>query len=182
MQDIPTTTRQNDQAPRPINESDIDKLVSKIKETDRQLWLTVQLEYYCFLRPGLEIRFARIKWFDLARGVINVPKDLIKTRRDKVVIIPNQFREYLLTDWKLHLFPSDYYLIGQNGFQDRYHLAATISETGLILSATVCNFLKNISCTAGNIPAMPGRLMPIFPFISGKCRMGILLCGAQRSI
>lgn len=67
MIELPDTTRENDQAPRPINEGDIDRLITSIIEKDRQLWLTVQLEYYCFLRPGLEIRFAKIKWFDLAR-------------------------------------------------------------------------------------------------------------------
>jgi len=115
MQDLPDTTRENDQAPRPIHEDDINLLVQKIKETDKQLWLTVQLEYYCFLRPGLEIRLARISWFDLSRGIINIPKQLVKTRQDKVVIIPKQFREHLKNEWKLHLLPKDYYLIGQNG-------------------------------------------------------------------
>lgn len=115
MQNIPTTSRKNDQAPRPINEADIDKLVKKISETDRQLWLTVQLEYYCFLRPGLEIRLARIKWFDLARGIISVPANVVKTDEPKMVIIPQTFRDELVNDWKLHLFPPDYYLIGKNG-------------------------------------------------------------------
>lgn len=115
MQDIPTTSRKNDQAPRPIHEADIDKLIKKISETDRQLWLTVQLEYYCLLRPGLEIRFARVKWFDLARGVINVPAEVVKTSESKVVIIPEVFRKELMEDWKLHLFPPDYFIIGKNG-------------------------------------------------------------------
>ena len=115
MQDLPDTTRENDQAPRPINESDINMLIQKISETDRQLLLTVQLEYYCFLRPGQEIRMARIAWFDLARGIIRIPKDKVKTRQEKIVIIPSQFRKYLMEEWKLHLYPSDYYLIGQNG-------------------------------------------------------------------
>ncbi len=115
MQDIPTTTRRNDQAPRPINEADIDRLVSEIKDNDRQLWLAVQLEYYCFLRPGLEMRMAQVHWFDLARGIISVPKELIKTRNNKVVIIPKQMRKHLMEEWKLHLYPSSYYVIGQNG-------------------------------------------------------------------
>jgi integrase len=111
---IPKTTRENDTAPRPVNEMDIDKLVDEIKK-DRQLWLAVQLEYYCFLRPGLEIRMSRVKWFDLARGRIIVPRDLIKSKVDKVVIIPAQLREHLLVDWKLHLFPPDYFVFGSNG-------------------------------------------------------------------
>jgi integrase len=115
MQDIPTTSRKNDNAPRPINEADINKLVLAIKEKDRQLWLTIQLEYYCFLRPGLEIRLSKVGWFDLARGVINIPGEVVKTYENKIVIIPKQFREHLLNEWKLHLLPGDYYLIGKNG-------------------------------------------------------------------
>ena len=115
VQDLPKTTRRNDQAPRIINEADIDRLVSEIKKTDPQLFLTVQLEYYCFLRPGLEIRFARVKWFDLARGVICVPSEVVKTENAKTVIIPDQFRDDLLNKWKIHLFPPDYFVIGQNG-------------------------------------------------------------------
>lgn len=124
MVDLPTTKKRNDQAPRPIHEADINKLVQKIKENDRQLWLTVQLEYYCFLRPGQEIRLARIHWFDLARGIINIPGELVKTREDKIVIIPDQFREYLINEWKLNLFPGDYYLIGKNGMPGPEHLGS----------------------------------------------------------
>jgi integrase len=115
MKDLPDTTRENDQAPRPINEADIDKLAEVIREKDRQLWLTIQLEYYCFLRPGLEIRFSKIKWFDLARGVISIPKEVVKTNENKIVIIPDEFRDDLLNEWRLHLYPSDYYVIGKNG-------------------------------------------------------------------
>lgn len=122
---LPETTRHNDKAPRPINEGDIDKLVNEIKACDRQLWLLAQLEYYCFLRPGIEIRFARVGWFDFSRGVINVPKEFIKTRDNKTVIIPNQFREYLFNEWKLQLlFPSDYFVIGKNGIPGREHLGS----------------------------------------------------------
>ena len=122
--DLPETTRENDKAPRPINEADIEKLITEIRETDRQLWLTVQMEYYCMLRPGLEIRFSRVGWFDLARGVINVPKEFIKTSDNKTVIIPKQLREYLLNELHLHLYPSDYYVIGQNGMPGLKHLGS----------------------------------------------------------
>lgn len=115
MENLPDTTRENDQAPRPINEADIDLLINEIQKTDRQLWLTIQLEYYCFLRPGLEIRFARVKWFDLARGIISIPKEMVKTKENKIVIIPDEFREYLMNEWRLHLYPPDYFIIGKNG-------------------------------------------------------------------
>jgi integrase len=112
--DLPDTRRKNDQAPRPIHEGDIDRLVAEIKK-DRQLYLTIQLEYYCFLRPGLEIRLARVGWFDLATSRIYIPENVVKTEKKKVVIIPNQLREYLVKEWKLSNYPADYFLIGQNG-------------------------------------------------------------------
>jgi integrase len=112
--DLPDTRRKNDQAPRPIHEGDIDRLVNEIKE-DRQLYLTIQLEYYCFLRPGAEIRLARVGWFDLAASRVYIPAEVVKTDQEKVVIIPRQFRDYLMKEWKLHNYPHDYYLIGQNG-------------------------------------------------------------------
>lgn len=113
--DLPTTKRINDQTARPINQNDVARITDAISETDPQLWLAVQLEYYCFLRPGLEIRLARIGWFDLARGVINVPVEVVKTNRKKTVIIPDNFRDKLLNKYKIHLYPPDYYLIGVNG-------------------------------------------------------------------
>ena len=112
--DLPDTRRVNDTAPRPIHSGDIDKLMFEIKK-DRQLYLTVQLEYYCFLRPGLEIRLARVGWFDLAASRIYVPAEVVKTKEDKIVIIPDVFRELLLNEWKLSRYPADYFLIGQNG-------------------------------------------------------------------
>lgn len=114
MFDLPETKRRNDQAPRPIHEDDINILIEEIKN-DRQLYLTIQLEYYCFLRPGLEIRLARIGWFDLAASRIYVPADVVKTKEEKIVIIPRVFRDYLMKEWKLNMYPAKYYLIGQNG-------------------------------------------------------------------
>jgi len=115
IEDLPENKRRNDQAPRPVHEADIDRFVTDIQASDPQLWLTIQLEYYCFLRPGLEIRLARVGWFDLARGVISIPGDVVKTDNAKTVIIPDVFREYLLNTWRLHLYPAHYYLIGPNG-------------------------------------------------------------------
>jgi hypothetical protein len=44
-----------------------------------------------------------------------VPGEVVKTDEPKTVIIPKQFREYLLNEWKLHLYPANYYVVGPNG-------------------------------------------------------------------
>ena len=170
MQDLPDTTRENDQAPRPINEADIDLLVEAIRKNDRQLWLTVQLEYYCFMRPGLEIRLSRISWFDIARGVINVPKEVIKTRSDKVLIIPKQFRESLMNEWKLHLFPADYYLIGQNGMPGLKPLGENNLRNRFNIIRDSLNYHANTNYILLNILVMQEQPTPGFRCMSDSAK------------
>lgn len=40
------------------------------------------------------------------------------------MIIPKQFREFILKEWTLQLYPPDYYLIGQNGVPGLLHLGS----------------------------------------------------------
>lgn len=111
---LPMNTRVNDQTPRPIKDNDI-KLFKDELMKDNQLWLAIQLEYYCFLRPGKEIRFLKIKYIDFARGMITIPKTISKTKRDKIIIIPDFFLNIIRNKYKLHQEPKEFYVIGKGG-------------------------------------------------------------------
>ena len=117
---LPQNTRINDQTPRPINNADIEAFKVELKK-DEQLWLAVQLEYYCFLRPGKEVRLLKIKWIDFSRGFITVPKSISKTKTDKILIIPNDFMVELRR-MGLHLVNKDFYVIGSEGKPGPDHL------------------------------------------------------------
>lgn len=61
-----------DMAPRPVAEWDIEIFREAITKNDPQLWMAIEFETYCFLRPGKELRLLKIGDIDFARGLINV--------------------------------------------------------------------------------------------------------------
>lgn len=93
------------------------KEVSKyelIKE-DPQLWLAICFEYYCFLRPGKELRFLKIRDIDFSRGVIDVEAIRAKTNLERFPTIPTIFLNELRMKWKLNQYPGNYYVLGKGG-------------------------------------------------------------------
>lgn len=117
---IPKNSRINDMTPRPINDADIEAFKTEIRK-DQQLYLAIQFEYYCFLRPGKEIRLLQLKWIDFTRGLVTVPKSISKTKTDKILIIPNSFL-LELRELGLHNLDKSYYLIGKNGVPGPEHI------------------------------------------------------------
>ena len=87
---IPKCSRINDQAPRPIMRADVEDFKKEIIK-DPELYLAIQLEYYCALRPGHEIREMRLKEIDLVSGIIHVDASRAKNRTARIVTIPRQF-------------------------------------------------------------------------------------------
>lgn len=120
--DLPNTKRINDQTPQPIQEFDIEPFRDAIKIHDPQLWLAISFEYYCFLRPGKEVRLLRIGDIDFGRGMIRVSATNSKTTARQVPI-PIQFLKSLREDYQLHAYPRSYYVIGKQGTPGTVHLS-----------------------------------------------------------
>jgi len=113
--DIPVCKRINDRSPRPIAEFDIQNLKEAIKKEDPQLWLAISFEYYCFLRPGKELRLLRIGEIDFIRGVIDVEQLRAKTNLERFPTIPLVFLKELREVYQLHEYPRDYFVFGKHG-------------------------------------------------------------------
>ncbi|WP_299576717.1 site-specific integrase [uncultured Sunxiuqinia sp.] len=113
--DIPVCKRINDQSPRPIAEFDIQDLKDAIKKEDPQLWLAISFEYYCFLRPGKELRLLRVGEIDFVRGVIDVEQLRAKTNLERFPTIPLVFLKELREVYQLQDYPRDYYVFGKHG-------------------------------------------------------------------
>ncbi|MHA7109229.1 tyrosine-type recombinase/integrase [Sunxiuqinia elliptica] len=111
---IPKVKRDKDQAPRPIPEHDLKLFRETIKRDDPQLWLAIQFEYYCFLRPGKEIRLMQVGDIDFIRGVINVSRFRSKTNRPKYPTIPIVFLNELRDVYQLHEQPKHFYIFSKN--------------------------------------------------------------------
>lgn len=108
-------TRINDEAPRPIMDMDIAEFRELIKKNDPQLWLALEFEYYCFLRPGKEVRLLQIRQIDFARGTIRIDRSRSKTKREKIVTIPFVFLKELREVWQLHTYPRDLFVFSKGG-------------------------------------------------------------------
>lgn len=109
---------EKDFAPRPVAEWDIETFREAITQRDPQLWLAIEFETYCFLRPGKELRLLKIKDIDFARGLINVDKFRAKTNRERHATIPKHFLLKLRNEYKLQAYRPDNYvfsLIGKPG-------------------------------------------------------------------
>jgi integrase len=112
--DIPLCRRVNDMAPRPIAEFDIQKFKDEISIKNPQLWLAISFEYYCFLRPGKELRLLKIGDIDFARGIIDVDRFRAKTNMERFPTIPLVFLHELRDVYKLHTYPKQFYVFGKN--------------------------------------------------------------------
>jgi len=114
VQRIPKCFRVVDQASKPINPEHIQKIILRLKQNP-QLYLFAMFEYYCFMRPGKEIRLMKIGWIDWGNGVIKVPVANNKTKLVKMPIIPDELMHIMMKDYKLHTYPKDYYVFGREG-------------------------------------------------------------------
>lgn len=112
--DIPLCNRINDQAPRPIMRQDIDTFKKELTKHP-ELWLAVQLEFYCALRPGHEIREMKIKDIDFTRGTIRVDRARAKTRVERIVTVPNQLLLQLRGFYNLHTYNKEWYVFSKGG-------------------------------------------------------------------
>jgi len=113
VHDIPKSRFMCDNSPSPIHPTDIPILLGEIKKYS-QLYLFIQFEYYCFIRPK-ELRFAKIKDIDFGRGRMDVSKSRSKTNMERKPIIPDIFLNKLKQEWSLHKYPRDMYVFGKNG-------------------------------------------------------------------
>ncbi len=112
--DIEIVRNEKDQSARPMSDKDLKAFVACMKQDDPVLLLAFKFEYYCYLRPGKEVRKLKVGDIDLARGVINVERFRVKTNRPKFPTIPTVFLNELRNLYRLQDYPRDFYLFGQN--------------------------------------------------------------------
>lgn len=75
------------------------------------LFAAVLLQYYCFIRPN-EMRQLRRRDFDLEGGVIRIPAPVAKSKRPRLVTMPENVRAYFLEQYSRT--PPNYFLWGPN--------------------------------------------------------------------
>lgn len=82
--------KKKDQGAEAIRDDDLKILVSYIKEHDPQLYFACMIEYYCFIRPGKELRLLKVGDINLKDGLITVRQENAKNKTKQIVTMPEQ--------------------------------------------------------------------------------------------
>lgn len=98
---------------RYFDDGTLAKIKKVMKDKDAQLWMAVQFQYYGFIRPGELIKL-KLKDLDLDFGSITVPTDVAKSRKQRLITLPDTFRDFL-RGLNLEQYPKDYYIITLEG-------------------------------------------------------------------
>ena len=111
---IPNLGKVVDCSATPFTRSEMMRLKELISECDPQLWLACQIQYYCAIRPGIELRLMKIGWIDLDNMQIRIPNVEAKNNQTEIIEIP----EHLYSEFErmnLNSYGFDLYLFGKNG-------------------------------------------------------------------
>lgn len=83
-------------------------LLPIIQKEDPQLYLACMIQYYCFIRPGKELRLLKIGDIDLNSGLITVRQENAKNGIKQIVTMPQQLidlcHEYQIDNTDKNLF------------------------------------------------------------------------------
>lgn len=82
--------KKKDQGAEVIQHNDLKPLLDEIKKDDPQLFLACMIQYYCFIRPGRELRLLKIGDIDLDQGIITVRQENAKNKLRQSVTMPQQ--------------------------------------------------------------------------------------------
>lgn len=112
---IPTVGKIVDCASVPLQMNDRIKLKAAVSTADPQLWLASQIQYYCAIRPGTELRLLKISYIDFDNSQFRIPNVDAKNNTTEIVKIP----DLLLNEMKrqgLDLFQDkSLYIFGKFG-------------------------------------------------------------------
>lgn len=82
--------KKKDQGADVIQSVHLKPLLLAIKEKDPQLFLACMIQYYCFVRPGKELRLMKVGDIDLTSGLITVQQMNAKNGIRQVITMPQQ--------------------------------------------------------------------------------------------
>lgn len=83
-----------------------------IHRADKVLFLATLLQYYCFIRPGSEMRRLKIGHFNFEEGLIILPGTITKNKKSGQVTIPDVILPFIKS--MVVKYPSNYLLFGKN--------------------------------------------------------------------
>jgi len=118
-------------------------LLLEIKEKDPQLYLACMIQYYCFIRPGKELRLLKVGDIDCIQGTITVRQELAKNKTRQIVTMPQHLID-LCQEYHIDIADKSLFVFGNkkvignrpcstnmlrwrfNKFRDQFNLSKSI--------------------------------------------------------
>ena len=94
-----------------ISPEDAEILLSEIEKKDPQLYLACLTQYYCFTRPGKELRCLQVKDVDLNHGLIRVPQERAKNGHARQLTMPDDLID-LFRKQRIDTYDGDLFVFG----------------------------------------------------------------------
>lgn len=113
--DIPNYGKIVDCAPVPIGKEDIERLKSVIAKKDPYLWLACEIQYYCAIRPGTELRLLRVGDVDTENMLITIRQDNAKNRHRATIPITDNLVK-LIERLGIKNYSPELYVFGRYGY------------------------------------------------------------------
>ena len=110
--------KKEDMSSEVISQDHMKVLLNVIKKKDPQLYLATMVEYYCFLRPGTELRLLKVKDIDFKGGTIQVTQDHAKNGHKRIVTIPSQLSQ-IMSELGIDKADKNLYVFGRTKRPDR---------------------------------------------------------------
>jgi integrase len=101
-----------DQGADIIPQDTLKPLLLEIKEKDPQLYLACMIQYYCFIRPGKELRLLKVGDIDFEYGTITVRQELAKNKKRQIVTMPQHLIN-ICKDYGIDQADSSLYVFGK---------------------------------------------------------------------
>jgi site-specific recombinase XerD len=102
-----------DKSSEVISHDHLKLLLTDMKESDPQLYLACMMEYYCFIRPGTELRLLKVGDVDTEQGTIQVSTEHAKNGHKRIVTMPTQLIE-LCKEYGIDNADKNLYVFGKH--------------------------------------------------------------------
>jgi integrase len=104
---------------KPFSVAQRHELKKYFSENHPQIFLLVQLIFYCLIRPN-EARLLLISDIDTEEGTITVRAEISKNKKTQIVALPNELKKTLL-EWNIYDYPANYFLLGKGGTPNKIY-------------------------------------------------------------
>jgi integrase len=103
--------KKKDQGADVIQIDDLRILLPEIQKIDPQLYLACMIQYFCFIRPGKELRLLKIGDIDLHNGIIVVRPENAKNGLRQSVTMPQQLIDICI-QYEVHKADKSLFVFG----------------------------------------------------------------------